>query len=237
MKTRKIILLIVFILGIVSLWLMSSFTNRNACEYAASNIEYIGEQIDAAIMADDFEQSKYFAYKALNGIEKTKANFLDCGCDGAIANLETTLNELKMATRASSFHSSKTFLHNAMEHTIVALKVLRVFEQEFSNSYNNNILVMNTKEAIENESRIMLPHDGHLHQKVHNCLLGFQSSLDKVVTDVACEEARVFITKMYNEATLTLMDTELSDHKKEYHQRVRVICKDALERLGDCAHN
>ena len=236
MKTRKIILLIVFVLGVISLWLMSSFTNRNACEYATSNIEYIQEQIEAAIAARTFEKSKYFAYKALNGIEKTRSNFLDCGCDDAITSLEKTLTELKIATKAPSFMKSKTPLHNALENTIIGLKVLRVFEQEFSSTYNHDILVMNTKEALEQHQLGMpMPYGTHLNHQVHNCLLGFESSLSKVVTDVECDEALDFISKMHNDATVQLLDTTLSEHKKKFHQRVRTLTKDALAKLGNCS--
>ncbi|RDY60930.1 hypothetical protein DX873_01770 [Flagellimonas nanhaiensis] len=213
---------------------MSSFTNRNACEYATSNIEYIKEQIESAISASGFEKSKHFAYKALNGIEKTRSNFLDCGCDGAIESLENALSELKTATKAPSFMASRTPLHNALENIIIGHKVLRVFEQEFSSTYNNDILVMNTKEALENQDGILLPQEGLLNKQVHNCLLGFESSLDKVVTDVECDEALDFISRIHNDATLHLMDTELSEPKKKYHQRVRIITKEALAKLGNC---
>lgn len=234
MKTRKVILLIVFILGVLALWLMSSFTYRNACEYAVSNMEYIKEQIEKAVVADDFEMSKHFAYRALNSIEKTKGNFLDCGCDGAIASLENTLSDLKKATKSESLGASKKFLHTALDNTVIGVKVLRVFEQEFSSDYNNDVLVMNTKEALESQNGIFLPQQGLLRKQVHNCLLGFESSLDKVVSDVECNEAQRFISKIHKEATLTLLDTELSEAKKQYHQRVRTITQDALKKLGDC---
>ncbi|MEZ4809276.1 MAG: hypothetical protein R2819_02850 [Allomuricauda sp.] len=235
MKTRKVILLIVFILGVICLWMMSSFNNRNACEYAISNIEYIKGQIEAAIIADDFEVSKHFAYKALNGIEKTKGNFLDCGCDGTIASLENVLADLKKATKAPSRETSKKSLHAAWDNTIIGIKILRVFEQDFSSAYNNDVLVMNTKDALESQNGIFLPQQGLLKEQVHNCLLGFESSLDKVVNDVECKEAHEFISKIHQEATLSLLDTELSEAKKQYHQRVRAIAQDALSKLGDCA--
>ena len=72
MKNNKIILLVVFVIGLLILWLMASFTTpANACEYASSNIEYIKNKIVDAVLADDLNMAKYHAYKALNGIEKT----------------------------------------------------------------------------------------------------------------------------------------------------------------------
>nr|WP_299174516.1 hypothetical protein [uncultured Allomuricauda sp.] len=233
MKTRKIILLIVFIIGVLSLLLMASFTYRNACEYASSNIEYIKGELQSAIVSDEFEMSKYHAFKALNGIEKTRLNFLDCGCSAAIESLEKTSSYLKSATATKSFDDSKEWLHLALENTIIGIKVLRVFEQETSSAYGNDILILNTTGAEEHEIGTLLPQ-GDLKKMVHNCLLGFESSLDKVVSEVECEEANRFISKIHEEAQSTLLRTELTTAKKEYHHRVKTIAKEALDRLGEC---
>ncbi|WP_136468415.1 hypothetical protein [Flagellimonas onchidii] len=232
MKAKKIILLIVFVIGIIGLLLMASFTTRNACEYASSNLEFIKEQTQKAIISGNFEKSKYHAYKALNGIEKTRLNFLDCGCSGTIESLERALSHLKSATATKSFDDSKEWLHLALENTIIGIKVLRVFEQELSNTYGHQ-LVLNTEEVTENEAGTLLPQ-GDLKKRVHNCLLGFETSLDKVVTEVDCEEANRFITRIHNDAQSTLLKTELTVAKKEYHQRVKDIAHDALKRLGEC---
>ncbi|WP_396591990.1 hypothetical protein [Allomuricauda sp. R78024] len=234
MKTKKIILFVVFILGVLGLLLMASFTTRNACEYANSNIEYIKSQTEKAIIADDFEMSKYFVYKALNGIEKTKLNFIDCGCEGTIESLEKALFYLKEATRAETFEASKKSLHIALESTTIGIKVLKTFEEEFSSSYGNDMLVLNTKDAIDQQNGILMPQGEALRKRVHNCLLGFETSLDKVVNEVECKEAQGFITKIHEEARLTLLNTELSEPKKQYYQRVKTISHDALSKLGDC---
>ncbi len=232
MKTKKIILLIVFLLGILILLLTSSFKNRNACEYATSNLEYIKSQTKAAIVASDFELAKYYSYKALNGIEKTKLNFLDCGCEGAIESLEKSLSYLKNAVKADSFESSKGLLHQALENTVTGLKVLRIFELEFSSDYGNDLLILNTKDALEHQDGSLLPKGKHLKEKVHNCLLGFETSLEKVVNEIEHDEASQFVANIHEEAELMLLDTELSEPKKQYYQRIKTITQGALERLA-----
>ncbi len=235
MKTRKIVLLIIFVVGVVSLWLMSSFSHKNACDYAISNIEYIQEQIEAALRTDDFEKSKYFAYKALNSIEKTQPNFSDCGCDGTIACLKDTAVMLKNATKASTFENSKEFLSKAFDNTQMGLKILKVFDQDSASIQSSDILQMNTREAFEKQDEFLLPHQQGIPMgKLHKCLLGFESSLEKVVTDVECREAHKFISNIHQEASETLLNTELSEAKKQYHQRVRIITKNALTELDDC---
>lgn len=234
MKTRKIILLIVFILGVISLLILSSFISRNACEYANSNLEYIKTKTEAAVAEDNFEQSKYFAFKALNSIEKTRSNFIDCGCDGTIESLEASLFYLKEATKATNFQASKKELYKALEHIEIGTKVLQIFEEEAVSAYGNQILFLNTKEALKSQGGIVLDHGNGIKKQVHTCLLGFESSLDKVVSGVECKEAHQFITNIHEEAIETLLNTELSEHKKQYHQRVKTITQEALARLGEC---
>ena len=235
MKKNKIILFIVFIIGVISLLLLSSFISRSACEYANSNIEYIKNQMQEAVVANDFEMSKYYAYKAINGIEKTRLNFIDCGCQGTIESLEKALYYLKKGTKETTLKGAKKYLHIAMESTTIGINVLKEFEQDFSSPYGNNVLVLNTKDALEHQTDDPMPQGEHLRKHVHNCLLGFETSLDKVVNEVPCAEAKVFISKIHEEARLKLLNTGLSEPKKQYHQRVKTIANDALLQLGDCS--
>lgn len=206
----------------------------NACQYASTNLEYIKSKIQQAVTAKDLNMAKYHAYKALNGIEKTKGNFLDCGCEGAIESLETTLDHLKTATRADGLRQSKTALHKALENTIIGMNVLEEFEHQTSSSYGSNVLVMNTKDVLDFQSGTLLTQGAAVKKQVHQCLLSFESSLDKVVSDVDCKDANRFISNIYEEARLTLLNSNLSQHKKEYHQRVKTLAEEALEKLGDC---
>ncbi|MBS9461610.1 hypothetical protein KIM67_04250 [Flagellimonas sp. 389] len=235
MRTKKVILFIIFIIGVISLLLLSSFSIRNACEYANSNLEYIKSQTQRAIVADDFNRSKYYAYKALNGIEKTKYNFIDCGCEGTIESLDKTLAHLKTATKAISFEESKKSLHNALKSTEIGMNVLKNYDQDFSSVYGNNMLVLNTKDALLSQNGVIEPHIKPSRQQIHNCLLGFENSLDKVVKEVNCKVAFEFISKTSEEARLTLLNTELSEPKKQYYQRVKTLSDEALSRLGDCS--
>ncbi|SDQ56613.1 hypothetical protein [Flagellimonas zhangzhouensis] len=235
MKKKNIILLIVFIVGLVSLLIMTSaFKTPQACTYASSNLDFIKTEIEKAVSSKDINIAKYHAYKALNSIEKTRNNFLDCGCDGTIESLEKTLSHLKIATKSDNLRSSKTDLHIALENVLIGEKVLRIFEEETTSSYGTNILVMNTKQALETENSILLTQGNAIEKQVHNCLLSFETSLDKVVTDVDCPDAQRFITNIYEESRLILLNTELSPHKKEYHQRVKELSENALNRLKKC---
>ena len=185
-------------------------------------------------MAKDLNLAKYHAYKALNGIEKTKGNFMDCGCEGAIESLESTLEHLKTATKATALVKSKPALHKALESTIIGINVLQEFEQETFSDYGSNVLVMNTTDVLDFKHGMMLTQGSSVKKQVHQCLLDFESSLSKVVSDVDCEEAHRFISNIYEEARLKLLNTNLTQHKKEYHQRVKTLAKKALDSLGNC---
>ena len=138
MENKKSILLTALAMG---LCFMTSFTKpANACQYASSNLEYIKSKIQDAIKEDALPMAKYHAYKALNGIEKTRENFLDCGCEGALESLENTLSHLKAATKSSDLKKSKSALHKALETATIGGNVLNSFAQETSSEYGSNVL-------------------------------------------------------------------------------------------------
>ena len=124
--------------------------------------------------------------------------------------------------------------NGAGKTTIIGIKVLKDFEKETSSVYGSNVLVMNTSDVLDFDDGMMLTQGSTVKKQVHQCLLGFESSLNKVVSDVDCEDARRFITNIYEESRLILLNTKLSQHKKEYHQRVKTLTKEALAELENC---
>jgi len=121
-----------------------------------------------------------------------------------------------------------------LETTIIGINVLKEFEQQTSSEYGSNVLVLNTTDVVDFKDSMLLTHGSTVKKQVHQCLLGFESSLEKVVSDVDCKDARRFITNIYEESRLILLNTELSQHKKEYHQRVKTLTEEALQNLKDC---
>jgi len=96
MKNHYLLYLFFFV------FLFSSFRVEKACEYAGSNINYVKTQTQKAIDIDDINQARYYAYKALNAIIKSKRQLEECGCKYAAESISEGLNDLKLATRATS---------------------------------------------------------------------------------------------------------------------------------------
>ncbi|WP_435623033.1 hypothetical protein [Flagellimonas sp.] len=234
MKSRKFDLFIVFAIGIQSLFSMASVKNSNACEYANSNMEYIKDQTETAISATELQITKYYAYKAINGIEKTRSNFEACGCQEAISSLDDVLDNLKEATRAETHPSSKEALQKALKNTLKGIKELEDYGLSISDVYGDTMLVLNTKEVMEAQGGILLPEGKLLEQQIHNGLKNFEISIDNIVNQLDCAEAKRFIKKTYNNASITLLNTDLTKPKKIYHQRVKTITKEALAKLKEC---
>jgi len=234
MKSRKIILLIAFILGIIGMWMMISLAPPNACEYASTNLEYIKSKIQEAVKAQDLKMVRYNAYKALNGIEKTRINFEDCGCTATMDRMEEVLSQLKTATKVDSMEKTKTILAQALENTIVGLEELRDFHWEHSSPYGADLLYLNTKEMPNDQNWLFQIPEGKIREQVEESLKDFEISLAKVIAEVDCREARRFISKIYEDSRTVLLNTELSDYKKQYHNRVKTLTLAALQDLGGC---
>lgn len=111
-------------ISVMALLLFSSFTDNIECEYVGSNVGFAKTQTEAAISKDDINQARFYAYKALNAIEKSKKQLAVCGCEYAEIDLEEGLINLKMATKATSLNAIRIFLERSLKYTLSGIEAL-----------------------------------------------------------------------------------------------------------------
>ena len=217
----------------VAMFIFSSFKSNKACKYAGSNIGYIQSQTEKAIASEDINMSKYFAYKALNAIVKSKAQLEACGCEHALELIHESSVNLTNATRATSLPSAKILLKKALDNAVGSIEAIDEHDSHDSR-YNNDVLAMNTKTSIaEKESHKPLDHKT-LENRVDIALEKFKKSLDKVVESVECKEALAFTQNVYDICEQQLMKPNLSEGKKYYNLKTKEIAANALKNLGGC---
>ncbi len=221
------------LLLVVSVILFSSFKVDKACEYAGSNINYVKTQTEKAIAVDDINQARYFAYKALNAIEKSKDQLKECGCEYAAESIAEGLSNLILATKATSLNGTRILLSRALENTLGGIESLE--EHELHNSkYGSTLLVMNTTMAKNKMTSMKTPGKKQLERKIDVSLEKYRISLDKIVNSVNCTEARAFAEKIYSHCEQQLLNSNLSEGKKYYNLKTKEITANALIILNDC---
>lgn len=216
--------------------LFFSFTNptSTACDYAGSNISYVQTQTQKAIEAEKINISHYFAYKALNAIEKSKEQFEACGCEHAEKSISESLSNLKKATKVTSITSTRILLVRALENTQGSLEALREHEETHTSDYANDVLTMNTVD-VRSKKPVRKPTDIKvLERKIDSSLISFQKSLKKVVQTVNCKEAHAYALKIYEHCELELLKPNLTQGKRYYNLRTKEITALALEELKSC---
>lgn len=222
------------ILMFLVLFSMSSFDMSKACEYAGSNIGYIKSQTERALAAEDINTSRFFAYKALNAIEKSKEQIEACGCDYAKESIYEGLDNLKKATRVSSLNGAKILLTRALDNSAGSLEAIRDHDEHLGSLYANDMLVMNTKTAEKEKLSMIMPVGKELERKIDQSLVNYQNSLDEVVNSVECKEAYEFASKIYEHCEKELLKPGLTEAKKYYNLRTKQITEIALDKLKDC---
>ncbi len=216
------------------LFVLTSYSDNKACAYAGSNINYIKTQTQKALAAEDLNTSRYFAYKALNAIEKSRKQFEACNCDYANKSIYESLDYLKKATRVSSLNGSKILLKRALENAIGSLEALEKHDELHGSRYQSDVLAMNTKSA-EREKEAMKGPDGpELRKQIDQSLLRYKNSLAEVVKTVDCKDAYAFAYRIYRHCEEELLKPDLSEGKKYYNLRTKQITEDALEELKKC---
>ncbi|GMN09515.1 hypothetical protein MTsPCn9_00290 [Croceitalea sp. MTPC9] len=235
MKTyRRIILLIAALLGIIGLILMASFTTYNACEFANTNNVYIKNQTELAFDAGDFKMVKYYAYKALTGIERAKDNFKDCGCDMATKSIDRTKENLKSATKAPTMEDAKTFVKIALKNTHLSIAALEDYEPTMNSAYGEGFLTMNTNSKALITDDIVNFEGNTLSEKIESGIAKFKSSLDRMIEINDCATALNYVQVTHELSVRKSADQTISPGKRYYHKRIKEVTANALKDLENC---
>lgn len=225
-----------FLLCTMALLLFSSFTKNLECEYAGSNLGFAKSQTQKAIAINDINQARYYAYKALNAIIKSKKQLTICGCEYAKEGIEESQMDLKLATQATTLHSARILLSRSLENTLGSLEALEKHHLHGS-KYASDVLVLNTKDAEEKNASLKELGIKTLNEKIDSSLENYRKSLDKVVETVNCREAKEFAQRIYDNCEQQLLKENLSEGKRYYNLRTKEITADALKRIGACISN
>jgi hypothetical protein len=218
----------------IYLFSASMFASENACDYAGSNIDYIRSQTEKALAAEDLNQSRYFAYKALNAIEKTKKQLEECGCEYAYKSILEGLDNLKKATRVNSLAGTRILLNRALENTMGSLDALEQHDELHKSRYASDVLALNTKETDNIRLNAIQPVGPALEKKIDRFLEDYRISLDKVVQSVNCKEAYSYAIKVYEHCESQLLNADLTEAKKYYNLKTKEITAEALKGLEEC---
>jgi hypothetical protein len=226
-----------YFLCIICLCTLSSYSDdTKACDYAGSNIGYIKTQTQKAIEAEDLNTSRYFAYKALNAIEKSRKQFEACNCDYANKNIFESLENLKKATRVSSLDGTKILLKRALDNTMGSLEALEKHDELHGSRYASDVLAMNTKASEKEKLAMKQPEGPALRSKIDQSLMDYKTSLDEVVRTVDCKDAYAFAHRIYRHCEAELLKPELTEAKKYYNLRTKQITEEALSKLKNCVN-
>ena len=223
-----------YIFCILAILVLSSFRTNLDCEYANSNMGFAKSQISAALHTDDINKARFYAYKAVNALEKSKNQLEVCGCTFAKASMIENLDALVLATKSTTLEGTKTYLDKSFELINNTMFVLDSHESHNS-VYGNDVLSMNTNSA----SKIVINTENiknlSLNEKIDLSLAKYTISLEKVVATVNCKEAKAFAQRIFDECENQLLKPNLSDGNKYYNLRTKEITENALKKIGDCS--
>lgn len=213
-----------------------SFAANKACDYAGSNLGFVKTQTEKAITAKDINQMRYYAYKALNAIEKSRQQLDECGCKYAYKSILEGLENLKKSTRAESLRGTRIFLQRALENTMGSLEALEQHEELHKSAYASDVLALNTKTTEEEKLNNMQPQGKALERKIDLFLEDYRVSLEKVVKSLDCKEAYDYARNVYEHCEQQLLNAELTEAKKYYNLKTKEITAEALAELKDCTN-
>lgn len=218
------------IVGLLAFIFFSSFSTNLECEHAGSNIDFARTQTEKALDSKDINKSRYYAYKALNAIEKSKKQLSSCGCEDANKGIAEGTSDLKHAIKAQSLGASQIFLERSLDHIQGTLESLSEHHNHNS-SYAGDILALNTEDADYRNKLIKPSGIMTMTEKIDFSLEKYRESLTKMVNTVDCEEGKAFAQRVFQDCQRQLLREDLSEGKKYYNLRTKEITLEALKKL------
>lgn len=210
------------------LFFFSAFKPTSACEYAGSNINYVKTQTEKALAKDDLNLIRYYTFKALNAIDKSKKQMDACKCEYASIGIEESAYLLKRATKTSEVSSAKDFLKRALENTESSIDALQVHDEDHIRKKSNKLLAINDN---SNDTNFDTSKPKTYQEKIDTSLAKYRKSLNKVVQTVDCADAREFAERIYKTCEQELLKEGLSEPKKYYNLKTQEITAKALEQI------
>lgn len=206
-----------------------------ACLNAGSLIGSTETHIQNALEADDLNLSRYHAFKALNTIEKSRGQMLDCGCDYAKKHLEQSLDNLKMATRVSSLEGIYILLRRALDNTRAGRDALQGHDaSHIDGVYDFDALSMTAASPDLPSGPSRPKTETQVRQQIDLALKHYEKSLQEVVEDVPCQDALSFLERIYAHCERQLMRDNMTPAKRYYNLRTKELTESALEHFTDC---
>jgi hypothetical protein len=190
-------------------------------------------QINAALLTDDINQARFYAYKAVNALEKSKTQLEVCGCTYAKSSMIENLDALLLATKSTTLEGTKTYLDKSIELINNTMFVLDSHESHNS-TYANDVLSMNTNTASKTVINTKDRKNLSLNEKINLSLAKYKVSLEKVVATVNCKEAKAFAQRIFDECENQLLKSNISEGSKYYNLRTKEITQNALNKIGEC---
>lgn len=222
------------IIGYASvLFLFTAFKPTSACEYAGSNINYVKTQTEKALAKEDLNLIRYYTFKALNALEKSKKEIQACRCEYASISLEESAYLLKRATRAVDVKDSKDLLKRALQNTVSSIDALTIHNEQHTIDKSDNLLALNDEHGTNVEESSETAKEVPFREKLDASLNKYRQSLDKVVRTVNCIDAKAFAEGIYNNCEQELLKAGLSEQKKYYNLKTQEITADALIRIQE----
>ena len=212
---------------------LSSFRTNLDCEYANSNMGFAKSHISAALLTDDINQARFYAYKAVNALEKSKNQLDICGCTFAKASMNENLDTLVLATKSTTLEGTRTYLDKSIELINNTMFVLDSHDSHNS-TYANDVLSMNTNTASKTVINTKNSKSLSLNDKIDLSLAKYKVSLEKVVATINCKDAKAFAQRIFDECENQLLKPNLTEGSKYYNLRTKEITQNALNKIGDC---
>lgn len=119
------------------------------CDNTYSSASYALNHTKKSLSSKNFDHQKYFAYKALEALEKVKNQIAACGCDKAMDPILDGIENLEKASDPKDFEMGRYFTKKAFGDIQNLISELDMYTQGFEQTINTADVSIDEDSSVE----------------------------------------------------------------------------------------
>lgn len=137
----------IFLLSFV--FMTATLFASTKCDNTYSSASYALNHTKKSLSSKNFDHQKYFAYKALEALEKVKNQIAVCGCDKAMDPILDGIENLEKASDPKDFKMGRYYTKKAFGDIQNLISQLDMYTQGFEQTINTADVSIDKDSSVE----------------------------------------------------------------------------------------
>ena len=210
---------------------------KSNCEDAYTSASYGLSHSKKAFKANNFDHQQYYAGRALDALEKTRDQVNNCGCDGALVSIASSIENLEKALDPKDWDMGRYFTKRAIADAYSVLENLDICSlpnDTSSSDPNTNITESSDSASTPEQEAAHIKALDELESAALTELKQLDQTVQRLSELLDCEVPQFSIDQIKAKYKDTPYADSLDELQDRFVEDVRTLYQKALDAIEDC---